>query len=454
MSLRALLLDFNSYFASVEQHHRPALRGRPLGILPVLAETTCCIAASIQAKRFGVKTGTGVREARQLCPEIVFVEARPAVYVEMHHRLMAKVDEVIAIGEVMSIDEVYCELTGSWQREEVITRLAREVKARLRTVSEVITCSIGIGPNRFLAKTASNMQKPDGLTVIHAEDLPEILFPLKLTDLNGVASAMLERLQRHGIHTVEALCRASRDDLRRVWGGVEGERYHDRLRGLEVSLPPTRRGSLGHSHVLPPQLRYEGGAYAVLSKLTQKAALRLRAEGYLAGRMGIRVSWRQRNPWETAARFTPMQDTLGFLRILAGLWAERPRQGEPMKVSMVFSDLSPVDQETLPLFSDGTRTPGLDGAFDRVRRKYGNAALYFGGAFLAGQEAPMRISFTHIPDLVLEADGLPAVPVTPTQVSFAAAGGQETCLCGSRCWCRRNCPRRRRDSMSACVPVR
>src|SRR5512135_3161690 len=115
MSLRALLLDFNSYFASVEQQLRPELRNRPLGILPVVAETTCCIAASYQAKRFGVRTGTSVAEARQLCPDIVFVQARPGVYVEMHHRLMEIVDSVIAIGEVLSIDEVACELTGSWQ---------------------------------------------------------------------------------------------------------------------------------------------------------------------------------------------------------------------------------------------------------------------------------------------------------------------------------------------------
>lgn len=410
MPLRALLLDFNSYFASVEQHYRPELRGRPVGVLPVLAETTCCIAASYQAKQFGVKTGTGVREARKLCPGIIFVEARPAEYVKMHHRLMETVDKVIAIGDVLSIDEVACDLTGSWQQEAVITRLAREVKAKIcAEVGECLTCSIGIGPNRFLAKTASNMQKPDGLTVIHEADLPDILFRLKLTDLNGIAGAMQERLNRHGISSVEALCHASREQLRRAWGGVEGERYYDRLRGLDIKLPPTRRGSLGHSHVLPPQMRYDGGVYAVLSKLTQKAALRLRAEGYLAGKMAVRVSWRHHSPWESEARFTPMQDTLGFLRILAALWAERPRNGEPVKASMVFTELSLANQATLPLFGDGMHTPGLDGAFDHVRRRYGNAALCFGGAFLASREAPMRISFTHIPDLVLETDGLDAL---------------------------------------------
>ncbi|HEX8980149.1 MAG TPA: DNA polymerase [Parasulfuritortus sp.] len=405
MPLRALLLDFNSYFASVEQQLRPELRGRPIGILPVVAETTCCIAASYQAKRFGVRTGTLVADARQLCPDIVFVQARPRLYVEMHHRLMAIVDSVIAVSEVLSIDEVACDLTGSWQQEEVIRKRALEVKARIRDeVGECLTCSIGIGPNRFLAKTASNMEKPDGLTVIHEHDLPDILHRLKLDDLTGIGRATLERLNRFGIYSVEALCQASREQLRRVWGGVEGERFYDRLRGLEVALPPSRRGSISHSHVLPPHLRHVTGAWSVLSKLTQKAALRLRAEGYLAGRLSIRISWRRREPWEQTASFAPMSDTLGFLRILEELWAERPSHGEPVKVGMVLSELSPAEQETLPLFGDAIHHPGLDTAFDKVRLKYGNDALYFGGAFLAAHEDSMRIAFNHIPDLVLESD--------------------------------------------------
>jgi DNA polymerase-4 len=323
----------------------------------------------------------------------------------MHHRLMAIVDSVIAVSEVLSIDEVACDLTGSWQREEVIHDLSMQVKAKVRAeVGECMTCSIGIGPNRFLAKTASNMQKPDGLTVIHDKDLPDILFRLQLSDLNGIGRAMLERLNHHGIYTVEALCQATREQLRRIWGGVEGERYYDRLRGVEIPHAPNRRSSISHSHVLPPHLRHVTGAWSVLSKLTQKAGLRLRAEGYLASRLSVRVSWRRHNAWESATAFPPMSDTLGFLRILHGLWADRPSYGEPVKVAMVLSDLSPLQQETLPLFDDNTCHPGLDTTFDRVRRKYGNDALYFGGAFLATHEASMRIAFNHIPDLVLESD--------------------------------------------------
>jgi DNA polymerase-4 len=411
MPLRALLLDFNSYFAAVEQQLRPELRGRPVGVLPVLAETTCCIAASYEAKRFGVKTGTPVAEARRLCPDIVFVQARPRIYVEMHHRLMAVVDSVIAIGEVLSIDEVMCELTGSWQQEAVAVALARRVKQRLLDeVGECLTCSVGIGPNRFLAKIASNMQKPNGLTVIRPADLPDILFGLALEDLHGVGRAMSARLRRAGIDTVEALCRASREDLRRVWGGVEGERMYERLRGLEPTLPPTRRASIGHSHVLPPHLRDEAGAWAVLSKLTQKAAVRLRAEGYLAGRMSLAVEYRDRPGWATGVRFAPMRSTLDFLKVLATLWAGRPRprhrrdRWEPMKVSVCLWELVPADRATPSLFPEAEQKAALDAALDRLRSKYGPEAVYFGGAWGAMQEAPMRISFTHVPDLRLEAD--------------------------------------------------
>jgi DNA polymerase IV len=412
MTLRALLLDFNSYFASVEQQLRPELRGRPLGILPVLAETTCCIAASYEAKCLGIRTGTLVADARRLCPQVVFVEARPSVYVDMHHRLMDVVNSVIAITEVLSIDEVVCELTGSWQREEVAVALAKSAKAKIRAqVGECLTSSVGIGPNRFIAKMASNMQKPDGLTVVHQEDLPAALYRLKLGDIHGVGRHMLIRLERYGIHSVEALCQADRTTLRRIWGGVEGERLYDRLRGVEVPAVPTRRGSIGHSHVLPPTLRYDQGAYAVLSKLTQKAARRMRAEGFLAQRLEVWVEWRHRDPWVAEGRFNALSDTLGLLRVLDTLWADRPRGREPVKVGVVLKGLARTDQTSLPLFDEAAaphagKLPGLDAVLDRLHRRFGNDAVYFGGAFRAIHEAPMRISFNHIPDLALEEDSV------------------------------------------------
>ncbi len=160
MSLHSLYVDLNSYFASVEQQLRPELRGRPVGVLPVMADTTCCI----DARRFGIRTGTPVWQARKLCKRIVFVQARPATYVDIHHRIVAAVESCTPVGDVLSIDEMAYELMGSDCEEANAIKLGRQIKQAIYDqVGEVLHSSVGIAPNRFLAKTASNMQKPDGL---------------------------------------------------------------------------------------------------------------------------------------------------------------------------------------------------------------------------------------------------------------------------------------------------
>jgi DNA polymerase-4 len=128
VTLRSLLVDFNSYFASVEQQVEPRLRGKPLGVVPMLADTTVCIAASVEAKPFGVKTGTRVGDAKKLCPGIEFVVARHELYIDFHHRAVAAVDQVVPVRAVLSIDEMDCELTGRWREPERALKIARDVK--------------------------------------------------------------------------------------------------------------------------------------------------------------------------------------------------------------------------------------------------------------------------------------------------------------------------------------
>ena len=152
MSLNALYVDFNSYFASVEQQTRPELRGKPIGVLPVMAETTCCIAASYEAKAFGIKTGTMVRDARKLCKDMVFVEARPSLYVEFHHKLIEIVESCTHVEKVLSIDEMVCKLTGSQRVKENALQLADLIKKKISKQYPFIRSSIGIAPNTFLGK--------------------------------------------------------------------------------------------------------------------------------------------------------------------------------------------------------------------------------------------------------------------------------------------------------------
>lgn len=403
----SLYVDLNSFFASVEQQLDPHLRGQPLGVLPVLAETTCCIAASIQAKQFGIRTGTPVWEARKRCKSIKFVQARPAVYVEMHHRIVEAVESCYPVDAVLSIDEMALDLTGRHTREEHAVKLARQIKRAIYAqAGEVMHCSIGIAPNRFLAKTASNFKKPDGLELIRPQELPHILHKLELTDLNGINRGMEKRLNRVGIHTVQQLCAAPVEKLKIAWGGVEGERYFAKLRGESLPPMPTHRSTVGHSHVLPPEMRNDESALAVLYRLLHKAAMRLRHYGYYAGSMGVHVRYQDGERFAEQTRFAPHADSFKFNHVLAGLWKRRPRHaGRPMKIGVVLSELTEQRCVARDLFEQDSQGEGLSIALDQINQRFGPNTVHFGAAHKGIGSAPMRIAFNHIPELVVENDG-------------------------------------------------
>ena len=407
MPLRALYVDFNSYFASVEQQLRPELRGRPVAVLPVLAETTCCIAASYEAKHFGVKTGTLVAQARKLCPDICLVEARPSVYVEVHHELVEAIESCLHVARVMSIDEVSCRLTGSDRKREHARALADQIKRSIALrVGPELRSSIGIAPNVFLAKVASDMQKPDGCVVIEDTELPEGLYGLDLRDLCGIGRAMGQRLERNGIRTVRDLCAAGKDELRHAWGSIEGERFYARLRGEEMPDLSSQRGSVSHSHVLPPELRTPLAAFSVLHRLLQKASMRLRSYACIAGAMRVKIKLRNHNNWENQAQFEPTSDTLKLLDVMENLLRAFPMKTsmQPVAVAIALSRLDQQGHQTRSLFDEGRPHDKLNQIIDSVSLRYGRNFLYFGGAHAALRSAPMRIAFGHIPDLTVEAD--------------------------------------------------
>ncbi len=412
--LNALYVDFNSYFASVEQQLRPELRGKPIGILAVMAETTCCIAASYEAKAFGIKTGTGVRDARKLCKDIIFVEARPPLYVEHHHKLIEIVESCTHVEKVLSIDEMVCFLTGSQQIKENALKLAAKIKREINKQYEYIRCSIGIAPNTFLAKTASNMQKPDGCVVIEDADIPHKLFSLKLRALNGIGSQMEARLNRYGIDSVEKLYAANKAQLRSAWGSIEGERYYDKLRGIEPYYVKNARSSLGHSHVLPPEQRTIDGAKAVLHRLLQKAAMRMRSYELLTSHISVKIKFRDTKSKETVRFYhesdiSATDNTLKLTDALEALLKGLPKayqKLEPVAVGVNFTALSNVQDAAYDLFTEkpNANEVKLNKALDMLNLKYGKNTIYFAGAHAALKDAPMRIAFNHIPDMVVEED--------------------------------------------------
>lgn len=424
MTLRCLFVDFNSFFASVEQQDNPALRDKPVGVVPVVAATTCCIAASVEAKdQYGIGTGTPVWEAMERCPGFKVVEARPSRYIEVHHRLMDAIQDCIPHGEAASIDEVPCYLIGRERQRDNAIAIAQRIKQRIADEFDWIRCSIGIAPNRFLAKTASDMRKPDGLTVLEMDDLPHKLHALELRDFCGIGPSMEQRLVQAGIHTAEQLCDATREHLRAAWGSRDGERFWLQLRGQDVPDRITQRGSIGHSHVLGPELRSFQGARSVLFKLLAKAAMRLRTrdkdgEGpFLARGMAIRIRFVGLDArFERDLQFAPIDDTPTLLHQLGeqlaqlestiqrGRW--NPRRNPPLSVAVTLVGLQQGDSVAGELLDNRQRNRDMSRVVDRINQKYGNNSIYFGAMkqALVRDAAPMRIPFSHIPETTREQD--------------------------------------------------
>src|SRR5580692_10188886 len=339
-SLNWLFVDLNSYFASCEQEARPELRGRPIGVAPMMADTTCCIAASYEAKAFGVRTGTIVADARRMCPGIVLVEGRHELYVEYHHKVVEAVESCLPVTAVCSIDEMACRLMGRERPLLAALELGRRVKERIRDrAGEALRSSVGLATNRFLAKLASDMEKPDGLVALPLDILPEALARLTLRDLPGIGVKTEKRLNERGITTMSQLLALDCEQAGQLWGSVWGERLWHWLRGQDFEMSEADHlKSISHSHVLAPEMRTAEKAWAVAHKLLHKAAMRLRAGGLWVSSIGLAVGFAiprgEKTPvsrfgvptrgWHDEIRLSECQDNQTLIGALSRLWAKRP----------------------------------------------------------------------------------------------------------------------------------
>ncbi len=320
--MKYLFIDFNSYFASVEQQDNPDLRGKPVVVAPLMVENTCAIAASSEAKAFGIRTGTPLREAKAACPGLIIVPARHDRYVTYHNRLIEEIDRHIPVSKVWSIDEMASRLDRSEQTPEAATALARRIKSGIaERVGSCLTSSIGIAPSSLLAKIATDMEKPDGLVILREEDLPGPLLKLRLRDLPGIGERMERRLSQAGINSVQQFWQLSPKHARAIWGSVLGERFWYSLHGFDVPDCETNRSLIGHSRVLDPNSRSPANAKVVARTLAMKAAFRLRHYGLAAG--GFLLAGDQwESGWVSQVRFPPTQDSFVFLYWLDRLWPQ------------------------------------------------------------------------------------------------------------------------------------
>ena len=388
-----LHIDLNSFFASVEQQLHPEYRNKPLGVCGTMADTGALIAASYEAKALGIHTLTKVGEAKRMCPEIILVDGSHSVYAEFSHKIAAAVERVCPVAHTPSIDEMVCELMGRERNPPQARQIALAVKQAIKDdVGETLRCSIGMAPNRYLAKIASDMQKPDGLIGLLPSQLPRAIAHLQLRDLPGVGAKTEARLAAKGITTMPQLLSLDRNGMHALWDSVWGDRLYHWLRGAETGDDgaPVDDGiqkSLGHSHVLAPEHRTPEGAWAVAHKLLHKAAMRLRMEHFHTNSLSVTIKYSltrdqathlggpsfaassqrvgssqdadaaqalessrepsrqspgsRRTPsikkhssgitqtgWGMEARFRPANDTLTLLEVLQGIWSQRPNGPE------------------------------------------------------------------------------------------------------------------------------
>jgi DNA polymerase-4 len=421
--IERLYLDFDSFFASVEQHFNPVLRGRPVGVVPLDALHTSCIAVSREAKARGVKSRMSITKAREVIPDMIFVVARHDVYVRLHKRILDVIETCLPVAHVRSIDEVVCNLLPV--EGAAGEALAQRIKQALAsTFSDGLTCSIGMAPTELLAKIAAEMHKPNGFRLIRAEDLPGALADIELSDLPGISKGIQSRLAAAGVRDFSGLWALAPKQARAIWGSVEGERFWNGLHGYHTERPPTKKSMFGHSRVLPRDWRNPEKVRICARLLTESAARRVRRADMRATKLTLSFRGRglqsasgsqsEDQSWMWETNFLPVRDDHAFMQALnEGLiQAEYRLKFAPRSVSVIIHGLIEEDQVMTDLFAaaagpSGEASEGASRAkweavsdlMDGLRARLGPQALSLGlpgevpGGYLGG-----KIAFGRIPD--------------------------------------------------------
>ncbi len=373
-------VDMNAFFAAVEQQSNPVLRGRPIAVTGS-EQRSVILTASYEARAFGVKTGMTRFEAFERCPHLVLMPANNRLYTHVSTEIMALLQDYTPLVEVFSIDEAFLDLSGSLRLFDSAERIAYLIKSRIRARFG-ITCSIGIAPNKLLAKLASEQNKPDGLTVFQLSDVPDLLEKMPIQELCGIGRRLGRQLQGLGIFTCGQLGRFPLAVLRRKYG-VIGEKLHAMARGIDPSpvVPEERSApikSVGHSRTLRDDLVDRQTICAFLLQLAEMVGRRARRY-QVSGRV-VTLTVRFAD-FTTLSRQQVQADYLAAsediyrasVQILDSLVLDQP-------VRLLGVRLSDLRFKTgqLPLFPAERRQYLLTEARDCVNERYGDFTVMFG----------------------------------------------------------------------------
>lgn len=370
-----LLMDMNAFFAAIEQRCNPSLKGQPVLVCGNPSTRTIVTAASYEARPFGIKSGMPLGEALSLCPQAVLVEGDPGKYVDTARHIQELLLEFSPQVEIFSIDEAFIELP----RDEDPVAIAKALKARLRAHFG-LTCSIGIGPNKLVAKLAAGMEKPDGLVRLRRADLPRVFESLPVSELCGIGPRIEKRLQALGIFTLGQLGRAPGALLKLHFGDFWGTRLAEMGRGIDDSpviscIYEPEIKSMGHSYTLHRDTYDLEEVCAHLLRLSLMVGRRLRAERF-AGRT-IRLTLRT-GDFTTLCRHQTFprwfshgrQIYQGARFVLQQLSCAGPVRMIGVAVANLVKDIRQPE-----LFVDNDKLQALETAEDAILNRFGEFSL-------------------------------------------------------------------------------
>jgi DNA polymerase-4 len=379
MKRTILLADMNSFFASVHQALDSKLRGKPVIVAGDPEKRHgIVLAASYEAKNKGIKTGMGIWEAQQHCPEGLFVKPQYHLYVDFSSRIRRIMNDFTPLVEPFSIDEAFLDVTSSQKLFGTPIALAQRLKERI--CQEIgITCSIGIGPNKLLAKMAANLQKPNGLTVMDKQDIPSILWPLPVRELFGVGPNYEQHLYKLNIHTIGDLAKYPASILKKKFG-LYGETLWLNANGINSSpVDPNnlnRAKSIGQQVTLPRDYRGEEVKLVIL-ELADLVAYRVRTRGYLGKTVILSLkdtNFRLLSRTQTLHEPTDLAadiSTAAFNLLQKHWLLHRPVR----LVGIALANLSPSRLAQTELFGNKKKIRDIERACDRVRDRYGQMAI-------------------------------------------------------------------------------
>lgn len=372
-----LHLDLNSCFATIEQQANPKLRGKPIAVAAYDSPAGCIVAPSVEAKKLGIQVGMRVKDGKLIYPHLIILPPDPWKYRNIHLQFKKLLSQYTDNAVPKSIDEFVLNLEGFPAFKKGMVNVGREIKDRIkREIGDYLTVSIGIAPNRFLAKTAAGLTKPDGLDVIDVTNYYSIYKSLKLTDLCGIKVRNAIRLNNSGIFSVLDFYNSSTHQLKSAFQSIVGYYWYVRLHGWEIDDVEFGRRSYGNSFALPRPLITNEELSPILQKLSEKAGSRMRKAGYWAKGIHVAIGYRDNDFWHHGFT-TPdhIFDSRDIYKYAFKLMNKSPYRKPVRDLAVSVFNLAKMANTQLSILDDYVRKQDLVHAIDNTNDRWGNFVI-------------------------------------------------------------------------------